>query len=348
MAMETRKLQRVGGGTYTVSIPKAWAVDNGLEAGAEVHLYAHADGSIVVRSSAKDGGELGRIALDVDGEDPALVTRALRAAHAAGYGTVTLRPRESFTDDQLRAARRTTRHLVGTEVVAEGPQEITLRNFLDASDVSIRQSVVQLQFVALSAHRRGTDAFVGGSGGDVERLRERADEADRLAEMVARHFGRSLVSMEEVDRLGVSRPRQSDYHATARELARVADLGVSLGRAAVGLSGPLPEPLTADVRGAADASRRVVDDAATAVLEGSGVDAATAVLDRYDEAVACVEALDRALFDDPSPAFDGTTAEARALTRALDDVARTAAVGGEIAEVALRAATRGHGERTGR
>ena len=345
MAMETRKLQRVGGGTYTVSIPKGWAVEHGLEAGSEIHLYAHADGSIVVRSAEKDGGELGSIEVAVDG--PGQVARALRAAHAVGYQSVTLRPagyRGSFTDEQRRAARRTKRHLVGTEIVVESADEVVLRNLLDAADVSVRQSVVQLQYVALSAHRSATGAFLDGEPADRDRLGERAEEADRLAEMVTRHLGRSLISMEEVDRLGVDRPALFDYYATARELARVADLAVSIGRAGGDLAGSFPADVAADVEEAATAARQTVEDAATAVIEGVGVDGANETLARYDEARLGVDAVDHALFDGADPAFDGSPAEARALTRALDDLARTAEHGGALAEVALRAATRKEGD----
>jgi phosphate uptake regulator len=56
--METRKLQRVGGGIFTVSVPKEWATEHQLEPGTEVHLYTHRHGSIVQRSSRRDGGTL--------------------------------------------------------------------------------------------------------------------------------------------------------------------------------------------------------------------------------------------------------------------------------------------------
>lgn len=340
MVMETRKLQQVGGGTYTVSIPKDWAVEHGLEAGSEVHLYAHTDGSIVVRSSEKDGEELGTVRVDIDGEDPEIVSRALRAAHAVGYETVTLRPNASFTDEQCRAARQTKHHLVGTEVVVEGGDEITLQNLLDASDVSVRQAVVQLQFVASSAHRQATAAFGDAEGIDLERLRERAEEADRLFEMITRHFSRSMISLAEVDRLGIDRPQLFDYYATARELVRVAELGVSVGRAVDERSGSFPDGLAADLETAADAAGRLVEEAATAVLEGSDVLTAHDVLDGRNEVTAALDAISQSVFEDSDAPVEGTPNDTRALTRILDALALTADHAGVIADVAIRAATR--------
>ena len=62
--METRKLQKIGGSTYSVSLPKEWATEHHLEAGMPIHLYPHTDGSLVLRSAAQDGGPLSAATVD--------------------------------------------------------------------------------------------------------------------------------------------------------------------------------------------------------------------------------------------------------------------------------------------
>jgi len=338
--MQTRKLQQVGGGTYTVSIPKQWANDHQLEAGMELCLTTHGDDSIVLRTAEKDVDELATATVAVDGDGPALVRRALRAAHAAGFETFTLEPAGAFTDDQRRTARSVARNLVGTELFAESAEEITVRHLLDATNVSVRQSVVQLQFTTLSVHRSATDALVDADSAAYERLRGRADEADRLFRMVARHLSRSLVSLAEVDRLGLSRPTLFDYYETARELEAVARQGVGLARAARRLPEPLPEPVAEKVREAAAAVRTVVDDATTAVLDDADEERTAVALDSHERAIAEVEAVTGALFDEATAPFDGSTAATVALARALDRLTRTADRGAAVADVAARAAVR--------
>ncbi|WP_439027816.1 AbrB/MazE/SpoVT family DNA-binding domain-containing protein [Haloarchaeobius sp. DT45] len=338
--METRKLQTVGGGTYTVSIPKDWARENALEAGTEVHLFTHADGSIIVRSSDRDNGNLTRASIEIDGDDPELVTRALGAAHAIGFETVTLTPLESFTDEQRRAVRSLVGDLVGTELLVEEPEELTVQNLLDASDVSIRQSVVQLQFVALSVHRTAMRAFTGARDDVHDQLRERGDDVDRLSGMIARHFNRSLISLGEVDRLGISRPEMFDYHDTARQLERVSETGVELARVGDTLPEPVPDEVASDVERLADDARQVVDDATTAVLKGDEVEKAHAALDRRDDTLADIESMEQALFDASLESADLSATESCALVRGLDSLARTAECGGTIADVAVRASTR--------
>ncbi|WP_436925599.1 AbrB/MazE/SpoVT family DNA-binding domain-containing protein [Halosimplex amylolyticum] len=338
--MKTRKLQQVGGGTYTVSIPKDWANEHRLEAGMELYLSTHIDDSIVLRTAEKDVDELGSATVVVDGEEPALVRRALRAAHAVGFETVTLEPADAFTDEQRRVAREVVRTLVGSDLLVESADEITVQHLLDAANVSVRQSVVQLQYTALSIHRTATDALVDADAEAHERLQARADEADRLSRMVARHVSRSLVSLEEVDRLGLTRPTLFDYYVTARRLEEVSRHGVGVARAAERLPEPLPGPVAENVRDAAAAARGVVDDATTAVLDEGDDVRETGAAARYDDAVTDIEAVEEALFDEATAPFDRSTAATVALARALDHLARTADAGAAVADVATRAAIR--------
>jgi phosphate uptake regulator len=341
--METRKLQRVGGGTYTVSIPKEWATSRGLEAGTAVNLHTHLDGSIVVRSPEMDRGRVESIDVAV-GDDPQTVRQLLRATQTAGFEQVTLVTDGSFSTDTVRAVRSFVRGFVGAELVDERDGVLVVRSLLDAADVSVRQSVVQLQFVALSVHGRATDSLTGDTTGDTtgehEKLRERAAEADRLCEMVSRHLNRTLVSFEELDRLGLDRPALFDYYETAHHLGEVAAEGVTVGGTAARLSDPLSTAASEEFRDLADATRAVVDDASMAVLEQRDTGTICGIHERRETTRGRItDWLDSLHDGDPTPAVE-TTAEAVAVARSLDALRRTLDHGGAVADVALRSLAR--------
>jgi phosphate uptake regulator len=329
--VRTRKLQKVGGSTFTVSVPKEWAREQGLEAGAQIHLYEHGDGSLVVRSSEKDGGELAsaRVELGDDGDEA--VERAIEAAYAAGFAEIELVATDVFAPSQRRTAGALARTLVGAEVVETGDDRIVVRNLLDSADVSVRQSLLQLQFATLATHRTATESVV--AGGPVDGIAARADEADRLFEMITRHFNRSLTDFDELDRLGVDRTTLFEYYRTARQLRRVAGDAVEIGRIAEELDEPVPEETATEIESLADDARRVVDDATDAVLDGCEAEVSHRVLDRRDEAIAEIRAVDRAL-------FERAPADAYRLIRVLDGLVRTVESGGEIAEIAVQSAVR--------
>lgn len=333
--METRKLQKIGGSTYSVSLPKEWATEHRLEAGMPIHLYPHTDGSLVVRSTARDGGPLSTTTLSTTDADS--VSRALRAAYAVGYDTVTLvAPEgEELTAEERRAVRRLVQTMVGMSVVEETTERITVENLLDASEVSIRQSVIQLQFTALSMHRAAVERLrrhARDDAVDIDPLDERDDEVDRLFEMLTRHFNRSLTNLGEIDDLDVRRPELFDYYLVARQLERVADHAVRIGSLADRADPTVDDELLASVVALAETAREVVETATMAVVEASP-ERAHEALDHRGRAVDDVHALDRALFERAPPG-------AYALSRVLASLTRTADCGGNVARVALRTSVR--------
>ncbi|MFC7227917.1 phosphate uptake regulator PhoU [Salinirubellus salinus] len=336
--METRKLQCVGGGTYTVSIPKGWATEHRLESGTEVHLYTHRDGSIVLRSSHHDGESLSEVTVELTGMSTVLAERAVRAAYAAGFETVRLSHAETFTDDQRRRVDHVAHHLTGTAVEGEGPDEVVLRSLLDASDVSVRQTVVQVRFTALSMYRRATEALLEAERGVADRLDDRRKEAERLAALLDRQANRSLVALSTVDELGTSRPALADHDEAASLLAAAADDAVTVATAAEGLETPLPEEVAEAFGTAVDETRRSIEVATEALLEGASIADAAEALDHSEAAAARVAAVDEALREETLGV--GERAQVVSLTRALDAVDRTAGRAAGLAEVALRAATR--------
>jgi phosphate uptake regulator len=335
--METRKLQKIGGSTYSVSLPKEWATEHHLEAGMPIHLYPHTDGSLVVRSTARDGGPLSATTVDLPAADADCVARAVRAAYAVGYDTVTLvAPEdEELTAEERRLVRRLVQPLVGMSVVSSTTERTTVETLLDASEVSIRQSVIQLQFTALSMHRAAVERLwrrVRDDAVESDPLDERDDEVDRLFEMITRHFNRSLTDLGEIDDLDVRRPELFDYYLVARQIERIADHAVRIGSLADHADHDVDDEVLADVVALAEASRDVVETATTAFLEQSA-DRAHEALDRRDRVVDDVLALDRALFERAPPG-------AYALSRVLASLTRTADCGGNVARVALRASVR--------
>ncbi|AZH24597.1 phosphate uptake regulator PhoU [Haloplanus aerogenes] len=333
--METRKLQKIGGSTYSVSLPKEWATEHHLEAGMPIHLYPHTDGSLVVRSAAQDGGPLSAVTVDLPTADTNAVERALRAAYAVGYDTITLLAPETteFTADERRAVRRLVQTMVGLSVTEETTDRLVVENLLDASEVSIRQSVIQLQFTACSMHRTAIERVANrATERESDRLAGRDDEVDRLFEMITRHFNRSLADFAEIDDLDVRRSELFDYYLVARQLERIADHAVRIGALASRIDPTVDDDVFAEVGALAGATCEVAETATTAVLETSA-ERAHEALDRRDAVGDDLRALDRALFERSPPG-------AYALSRVLASLTRTADCGANVARVALRASVR--------
>jgi len=115
--METRKVQVTGGSTYTVSLPKGWATDNGVSGGSVVEFHPEADTLLLTPQSEeeKTEGEL-----DITGLEGDELMRAVVTMYVSGFDIVTLETAQ-VTAAQRRTIREATQGLVGLEVSARRP-----------------------------------------------------------------------------------------------------------------------------------------------------------------------------------------------------------------------------------
>ncbi|MFB6174026.1 MAG: PhoU domain-containing protein [Halobacteriales archaeon] len=336
--METRKVQLSGGTTYTVSLPKEWAREHGIESGSVLSLHREGDGRLVVETTADDGGAERHASVDVSTDDARTVRERIRAAHTVGVDSVTLVDRGGHTEERRRTVEDALRGLSGFEVLEVSETRVALTNLIDAENVDIRKSTLRLRLVMLSMHRDAVTAVTEGDEDLARRVSERDDEADKLLAMITRHFRRSLSDLSEVEKLERSREDLFEYYYVARQFERVADHAEKVARFTLEPDLAFPAEYAAEFSRLGEAARQVIADAADVVLEDAGVEAAVGVLADRDRVLEDLEALDRDLYDHETPG------EAYVLGLLLDSLRRTAEYGANVAELALQRTTRRTGE----
>ena len=330
---ETRKVQLTGGSTYTISLPKQWASEHGVEAGRELHLHANGDGSLTVRATSpqETGTTTARVTADGYTEDD--LRRTVQALYGVGLDEFTLTTKNTFSTAQRRAATRAATKLIGPEALEETETSIVFRNLVDTSDESIRQSVLQLEYVTIWMHRNAVLALANADADRAERVIERDKEADRLFGLVHRCFQKSLTSLQEIEQLNLDRPTIFSYYTTARQLERVADHAEKIATTALRVEDPSAVDGVDELVSLADQSREIVVDAASVLLGSGSVDQAYTAFHTRDELLEAVESLDRRL-------YNGSSSDTYLLALVLDSVRRTAEYGGNIAEAMIQASIR--------
>lgn len=218
--MERRRIQEVGGGTVTVSLPAPWAKEHTVSAGTEVRLYPHLDGSLVLRVSEPQERVSGTI--ELDDEDPETVADLVRAAVGTGYKRVTVTVTESFSAAHYRAVLEAVGELAGVDIVEESTDQIVIAELLDTGEISIRQLMLHLQYAVDSIHERTLGLLETGSG-VIEPIVDRNEESTRRVRQLDRLFTRALSDPETMDALGSSRHRLYHFIRIARLLQRVGN-----------------------------------------------------------------------------------------------------------------------------
>ncbi|SFR90874.1 Phosphate uptake regulator [Halomicrobium zhouii] len=333
--METRKVQLSGGTTYTVSLPKAWATENGIDAGSVLSLHPNGDGSLLVEASPDRSKDRRTATVDVSTSGANAVKQRVHALHAVGFDEVTLVDQGGHDADRRQVVGRTVEELSGFELLEVTDTRIRLTNLIDAENVEVRKSALRLRLVTLAMHRDAVTAVVNGDEGLAERVVGRDAEADKLFAMVTRHFRRALTDLHEVEKLDHGRDDLFEYYYTCRQFERIADHAEKIARFALDPDAGLPADFGDRIVSLGKDARQIVDQAADVVLADAGIEAAHLALEHRDDLVADIETLDRELYDHDVPG------EAHTAGLLLDSLQRTAEYGANVANISIQQVSRG-------
>lgn len=323
-----RKIQQSGGTTYTVSLPKEWADDRGMDVGSRVNLYTRGDRLLV---TPPDDNKRQQVTVPAAGHSPAELSRLVTAAYVAGSEEIRI---TGTLDRETRATvRQSVSDLLGMEITEETDRALVARAMLDADDLSPKQTLAQMETITLSMHEQAVDAVLTADSSAVESVAGQDDSVDRLFALVSREFQCSLVDIR-LDRMGDGLTTFDYYHA-ARQLERVADHAETIGEAAAFIESPPPEDIDAELRTIAADARELVRRALAETLGDRDPDTLGRIMVDAEPVVATAKTLDREL-------YDRDLANGHALAGVLDSLARTAEYAVNIADTGVQASCREH------
>jgi len=329
--MKERKIQLTGGSTYTVSLPKEWATEMGLETGDPLRLYPQ-DRRLIIEPS-RQNEEARETTVAVGGYSERKVRRMVLAFYTSGYNTITVTAADGLGGNR-RAIATTARNLIGLEIIESGERRMKLKNLLDSTSVSAAQSTAQIQQVTLSMHEDAITALLKQDPSLAEHVVKRDDQVDRLYAMVSRQFQRSLKHLGNAAELEDGRMKLYDYQTTARQFERVADHAVKITDLTTRFDEPVPAEFAHRIKRIADRSRTILTQAATPLIDDGETELAHDALDRRNEVLAEISEVEQDLHSQEIEA-------SHLIALTLDSLTRTAEYGGNIAEHSLNATARG-------
>jgi phosphate uptake regulator len=328
--METRKVQLSGGTTYTISLPKPWAREYGIDSDSLVAIHPNGDASLLVEV-VDDGERTNRTTtVDVGTTDVSALGQQVIALYVVGFDGITLSDRTGITDGQQRAVEEAIGGLSGFELLEVTDTRMRVKSLVDAENVDIRKSALRLRLVALSMLDDALSAIADRDRELAYDVVRRDGEADKLFVMVTRHFRRSLENLHEVEKLNNSRSELFEYYYACRQFERVADHAEKMAAFVDQEEHPIPDALVPSLEEFGDTARGVLDDAADVVLTDADVEMAHDALARRDALCRDIEAADRELYDYGEPDVAYTTG------LLLDSIERIANYGANVAEIGVQ------------
>jgi phosphate uptake regulator len=175
-----RRLQKVGSGTLTVSLPSRWVKAKGVSAGDVVEITEMADGSLRLSTEARPRVKHTAVTFDAGKfSDKGLLNRLIVGAYLQGSEEIRVISGEGLPGELQSSISKTIDMLPGVEVVEQTYRRVIIQSFVDPErfpfDVLIKRIQVMLTTIindlAEAARTGRTDLLY-----DIERIENKIDE----------------------------------------------------------------------------------------------------------------------------------------------------------------------------
>ena len=219
---ETRKLQRIGGNTLYVSLPKRWANRMQLKQGDKVTLTPQPDDSMSIHPTAKKERPR-EIILEINVKDSRQsFKRGITAAYVDGFDIIKLKAKERLTEEQQDIIREIVDHLFGLELIEVTGNKITIQCLLKQT-LPIDKTMQRIHNVILSMFSETVSALKEQDINLVKGLTRRMHDIKRLS-LVTNRLLRSLILFpRSAEQREVSLIDCVDYLRILHIIAEIAD-----------------------------------------------------------------------------------------------------------------------------
>ena len=154
---EVRKIQFTGRSTYVLSLPKRWMNDMHLKPGDPVTIVREANNSLsilpnAVRSPSSNNEVITLILHDESGNS---LKRKVVSMYLAGYNIMHLKSKSGRINPPQRDAVREVvrRSLVGTEIIADASDLITIQVLLNLPELPVNTAVRRMFLISIAMHK---------------------------------------------------------------------------------------------------------------------------------------------------------------------------------------------------
>lgn len=319
-----------GGSTYTLSLPKKWVEELGLEPGDE--MLVEERGSSLFLSPGGFGEESSKEAVvEVDPEENCdTMKRKILSLYLVGYNVIRIRSsRDRLRGPYRNAIKKLVRgKLVGTEVISESMEEVALQTLLSYSELSAKGALKRMYSVAASMQENAIAALEGGDKELAQDVMEIDDEVDRFQMYLIREIKAAIQNPSMIEEIGLKTAREClGYRLISKNVERAGDHARLIAKNILEMEHPVDEKSLEMLKEANVLSSKIMEKAIDALFDDD-YDAAEEVMQEIGELYELEEKVNRFLADQEPP-------EAIRIRLILESIRRIAEYGSDVAEIVL-------------
>lgn len=230
---EVRKVQLTGKTTYIVSLPKRWAESVGLSNGSLVTILRQPNNTLLIipHLTTKLNNVEEATLIVSSKKDSESLKRMIISAYLSGYSIINIKSKDGILNLKQKSSIKEVvmRNLVGTAIIADSSNIMTLQVLTSSSELSIKTALRRMFLIALSMHRDSINALKDLNYELAESIINSDDEVDKFSLYIIRNLMVASTNEKNLRDLGLSRLSELiGYRVVVKSIERIADHATSI------------------------------------------------------------------------------------------------------------------------
>ena len=227
--MEFRKVQMTRGGTFFITLPKEWAISNGVSRGSIVASLVTPDGKLIIdpKYHIEPAPRLSVV------KPSPLLRREIISKYLLGYDVISVEAKDRITPEYRDIVKQVSSRLVGLEIIEENYSKIVMQCLLEPSALSPEKILRREHLIASGMCKDAVTALIEGDAQLARNVIARDNEVDRLYFLLVRVLRTVIQNPGLSEKLNIHPIDCLDYRLTASLIETVADQSSQIAEYAI-------------------------------------------------------------------------------------------------------------------
>lgn len=245
--METRKIQKTGGSSYVITLPKDWLMklvktkqlkpgenetnDDGGDGikGMKLGLITQPDETLLITPNLSGKPLERKKTIEIEEiPDTTFFYRFLISAYIAGYTKIEISSKEALLPPYRLLIRDFVQQIIGCEVVEERDNYVLIKDLLKPEEMPFENIIKRMYRTTKNMHSTAIFALKNSDKTTAQNVRLMDDDVDRLHWLVTRLTNMLLSDPTLGEKMGITAGAAAIMFLISRIIERIADHAVRI------------------------------------------------------------------------------------------------------------------------
>jgi len=268
--MESRKIQKIGTSTLTISLPRSWATARNLRKGDRVFLIEEGETLKVVPASSMQDRRRAADEYIIDAdlcEAPGMLEEVIIGCYVLGRERFTVKSSTRLKSEHIELTRQASRRLMGLAIIEQTSTKIALQCSIEPPKYPVNVLLKRLFSLGSTMLDEAIEALITKDKRLAEDAMKREDDADIMYWLILRLLLSAQLDDGLVDKLDMkSKLEIAGDRVVAKDLESFADHSEEISRTIIELIDSEVEVPTTIVKAFRESADEVRE------LYGKGID----------------------------------------------------------------------------